>query len=180
MTYFSVTQVAAQLGKSEETIKRWLRSGKRFPNAFKISDTEGWRIPAGDLLVGQAKSPPHQEQLTTDNLTPDYSPQDNLTELVTLAYQAVTLTYPTEEIVNLLREQGLRRSLQILLTMNQSKNKVKSPVGFIRACIKGNWTSDTLPEKIDRRHVSLEQKLGFDSDTNVESFPFYNWLEADS
>jgi len=37
------------LGKHEETIKRWIRSGK-FPNAYRNSDKEGWRVIESDLL----------------------------------------------------------------------------------------------------------------------------------
>ncbi|AHN24200.1 hypothetical protein T479_11740 [Lysinibacillus varians] len=33
----------------EETIKRWIRSGK-FPNAYRNSDKEGWRVIESDLL----------------------------------------------------------------------------------------------------------------------------------
>lgn len=37
------------LDKHEETIKRWIRSGK-FPNAYRNSDKEGWRVIESDLL----------------------------------------------------------------------------------------------------------------------------------
>lgn len=37
------------MGKSEETIKKWIRLGK-FPIAYLNSDKVGWRIPKHDLL----------------------------------------------------------------------------------------------------------------------------------
>ncbi len=44
----TVKEVAEILQKSEETVKRWLRSG-RFPNAYKKTDKQGWQIPQQDL-----------------------------------------------------------------------------------------------------------------------------------
>lgn len=41
--------MAELLGKHEETIKRWIRSGK-FPNAYRNGDKEGWRVIESDLL----------------------------------------------------------------------------------------------------------------------------------
>ena len=46
---YTVKEVAELLGKHEETIKRWIRSGK-FPNSYRNSDKEGWRIIESDLL----------------------------------------------------------------------------------------------------------------------------------
>lgn len=47
-------------------------------------------------------------------------------ELVKLAYEAVTLTSPTEEILTLLSVVGIKRTLEILLIMQQSATKVKT------------------------------------------------------
>ncbi|WHP40540.1 hypothetical protein QIX46_18630 [Lysinibacillus boronitolerans] len=41
--------LADLLDKHEETIKRWIQSGK-FPNAYRNSDKEGWRVLESDLL----------------------------------------------------------------------------------------------------------------------------------
>lgn len=49
MKEYTVKEVADILGKHEETIKRWIRSGK-FPNSYRNSDKEGWRIVESDLL----------------------------------------------------------------------------------------------------------------------------------
>ncbi|WP_257143364.1 helix-turn-helix domain-containing protein [Bacillus cereus] len=49
MNMYTVKELALTLQKHEETIKRWLRSGK-FPNAFCNSDKKGWRIPESDLV----------------------------------------------------------------------------------------------------------------------------------
>ncbi|MFJ8256389.1 helix-turn-helix domain-containing protein [Peribacillus asahii] len=43
MKEYSVKEVAKLLGKHKETVKRWIRSGK-FPNSYRNSDKEGWRI----------------------------------------------------------------------------------------------------------------------------------------
>ncbi|MGG2065958.1 helix-turn-helix domain-containing protein [Bacillus sp. S14(2024)] len=48
MKVYTVKEWASTLGKLEETIKRWLHSGK-FSTAFRNSDKEGWRIPESDL-----------------------------------------------------------------------------------------------------------------------------------
>ncbi|WP_432703010.1 helix-turn-helix domain-containing protein [Lysinibacillus sphaericus] len=49
MKEYKVKEVADLLDKHEETIKRWIRSGK-FPNAYRNSDKEGWRVIESDLL----------------------------------------------------------------------------------------------------------------------------------
>ncbi|PEI96418.1 hypothetical protein CN679_01395 [Bacillus pseudomycoides] len=49
MKVYTVKEMATALGKHEETIKRWLRSGK-FPNAFRNSDKQRWKIPESDFV----------------------------------------------------------------------------------------------------------------------------------
>jgi excisionase family DNA binding protein len=49
MKVYTVKEVAELLGKREETIKRWIRSGK-LPNSYRMSDKAGWRIIEDDLL----------------------------------------------------------------------------------------------------------------------------------
>ena len=49
MKEYTVKEVAEIVGKHEETIKRWIRSGK-FPNSYRNSDKEGWRILETDLI----------------------------------------------------------------------------------------------------------------------------------
>lgn len=39
---YTVKEVAKLVGKHEETIKRWIRSGK-LPHSYRNSDKEGWR-----------------------------------------------------------------------------------------------------------------------------------------
>ncbi|WP_338016131.1 helix-turn-helix domain-containing protein [Lysinibacillus tabacifolii] len=46
---YTVKEVADLFDNHEETIKRWIRSGK-FPNAYRNSDKEGWRVIESDLL----------------------------------------------------------------------------------------------------------------------------------
>lgn len=179
MMYLSVRDVAERLSKSEETIKRWLRSGK-FPNAYKVSDKEGWRIPESDVLNGQGISPPQPE------LTSLFTPQQrshsdkNELDLIILAYEAVTLTTPTDELLELFTSVELRRTLELLLVMQQSPTKVKNPLGFFKRAIKENWTPSTLPQRVDRHRQNIEERLGYQSNNQPQSFPFYNWLEGDS
>jgi hypothetical protein len=49
MNEYTVKEVATLIGKHEETIKCWIRSGK-LPNSFRNSDKEGWIIPESELL----------------------------------------------------------------------------------------------------------------------------------
>ena len=49
MKTYTVKEVSSLIGKHEETIKRWIRSGK-LPNSYRNSDKEGWRILESDLL----------------------------------------------------------------------------------------------------------------------------------
>ena len=140
MKVYTVKEMANALGKHEETIKRWLRSGK-FPNAFCNSDKQGWKIPESDLVhikqgIGfvkedSQKSPPVAQQEVDER------------DLVKLAYEAVTLISPTEEILTILSVVGIKRTLEILLIMQQSATKVKKPDGFIKKAIRENWGPTT-------------------------------------
>ncbi|MGE7998906.1 helix-turn-helix domain-containing protein [Lysinibacillus sp. NPDC093190] len=84
MKEYKVKEVADLLGKHEETIKRWIRSGK-FPNAYRNSDKEGWRVIESDLLKLKVIPVNGVEQKSI------IKPEVDETELVKLAYQAVTL-----------------------------------------------------------------------------------------
>lgn len=135
----TVKDVSEFLGKSEETIKRWIRSGK-FPNAYKNSDKEGWRIVESDLLeLTKGLSPPKQEQLV-EIMESDF----NEKELVRLAYQAVTLTPPTDEMLSILSVVGVKRTLEILLVMQQSTTKVRNPDRFIKKVIRENFNPTSI------------------------------------
>ncbi|WP_052948086.1 helix-turn-helix domain-containing protein [Aneurinibacillus tyrosinisolvens] len=172
MKLLTVKEVSIRLGKSEETIKRWIRSGK-FPNSTKNSDKEGWRISESDLL----------ELLPEKRLTAEAEPvkkdDDEEKTLVTLAFEAVTLTTPTEEIVTILSLVGIKRTLEILLIMQQSPTKVKNPLGFIKRAIRENWSASTLPKKINRGWQSIEEKMNIPPQREPVPFTFYNWLEEE-
>ena len=71
-------------------------------------------------------------------------------ELVKLAYEVVTLTSPTQEIFTLLSVVGIKRTLEILLIMQQSATKVKNPDGFIKKAIRENWSPTTVPVKLSK------------------------------
>lgn len=178
---FTVKEVSELLGKHEETIKRWIRSGK-FPNSYRNSDKKGWRIIGTDLLqlnnVLSVNKTEHQD----DKLKSDVAES----ELVKLAYQAVTLCSPTDEIFSILSVVGIKRTLEILLIMQQSPTKVKNPDGFIRKAIRENWNPTSIPIKLPNKSskhlyelTQQEYDNYFTQDNNQSSkpIPIYNWLE---
>lgn len=173
-TYLTVKEVAHLLNKSEETIKRWIRSGK-IQNATKENDKSGWRIPNSALNVLLAS--PMTKNTTKINAIPaDFSlseSQKQERELVILAFEAVTMTSPTEEIINILSFVGIKRTLEVLLTMQQSPTKVKNPIGFIKKAISKGWTPTTLPIKKERNVARINKQ----NESTVPLKPFYNWLE---
>ncbi|HEK9099483.1 helix-turn-helix domain-containing protein [Bacillus pfraonensis] len=182
MKIYTVKEVSSLLGKHEETIKRWIRSGK-LPNSYRNSDKEGWRILESDL--------PH---ITQNILTKERSHQEPHTNsfineedmLVKLAYEAVTLTSPTNEIHSILSVVGIKRTLEILLIMQQSATKVKNPDGFIRKAIRKNWTPTSLPVKLPKKQSKRLSELtqqdyntmqSKEENTYQPKIPLYNWLE---
>lgn len=171
----TVREVAEITQKSEETVKRWLRAGK-FPNAYKSTDKEGWRIPQSDvqsLFITNNNKSLIRENLKENQVIP--TPQnDEIKELVSLAYQAVTMSNPSEYIIDILEQTGLKRTLEILLIMRQSPNKVKNPEGFIKKAIDKGWTPNTLPIKNNRLIDTIQSSIRSDERSTV---PFYNWLE---
>ena len=67
---------------------------------------------------------------------------------IALAYQTATLTYPSFEIMELLRPLPFERVLELLLIMRQSPRPVKSPLNFLRRAIQEGWSPETMPEKL--------------------------------
>ncbi|MBG9617626.1 helix-turn-helix domain-containing protein [Bacillus cereus] len=183
MKVYTVKEMATALGKHEETIKRWLRSGK-FPNAFRNSDKEGWKIPVDDLVhikqgTGFVKEDSQQSQQVVQQEFEEL-------ELVKLAYETVTLTSPTEELLNLLFVVGIKRTLEILLIMQQSTNKVKKPDGFIKKAIRENWSPTTIPVKLSKKQSKYIYDLTQQDYEAIENqkqheyqskVPLFNWLE---
>ncbi|MGN7300580.1 helix-turn-helix domain-containing protein [Ferdinandcohnia sp. SAFN-114] len=181
MKEYKVKEVAELLGKHEETIKRWIRAGK-LPNSHRNSDKEGWRIIESDLLKLNNVNFINNTEQHED----DMKLESDETELVKLAYQAVTLTSPTDEILSILSVVGIKRTLEILLIMQQSATKVKNPDGFIRKAIRENWSPTSLSVKLPKKHsISLSDftqqdyyvTLNNSENTYVRKVPFYNWLE---
>ncbi|MBM7583917.1 hypothetical protein JOC86_000454 [Bacillus pakistanensis] len=177
---YSVKEVAEILGKHEETIKRWLRSGK-LPNSFRNSNKEGWKIPEIDLL----NLTNHLVPVSTID-QPEVEPDVNETELVTLAYEAVTLTSPTENILSVLTIIGIKRTLEILLIMQQSATKIKNPDGFIKKAVRENWSPTSVPTKLPKKQSQRlyelsQQDISIATNSYNEPYkrkvPFYNWLE---
>lgn len=178
----TVYDVAEITGKSPETIKRWIREDNMFPNAYKENDKKGWRIPESDL------EQIHFRYCNKKNLIPHYDgdfakpsfnkieefSSEGVKEVVILAFQAVTMTTPTKEVIDTLCIVGIRRTMEILLTMQQSPTKVKSQLGFIKAAIKNNWSPETIPVKMKIKKARiLKEKV----EDYSQPFPFYNWLE---
>ncbi|HGA0510735.1 TPA: helix-turn-helix domain-containing protein [Bacillus pacificus] len=183
MNMYTVKELALALQKHEETIKRWLRSGK-FPNAFRNSDKEGWRIPESDLVhikqgTGFVKEDSQRSQQVVREEIEEL-------ELVKLAYEAVTLISPTEDILTLLSVVGIKRTLEILLIMRQSATKVKNPDGFIKKAIRENWSAATLPVKSQKKqskHIYDFTQQDYQAIGNQEQHEYppkvllFNWLE---
>ncbi|KMN41079.1 helix-turn-helix domain-containing protein [Bacillus sp. LK2] len=182
MKIYTVKEVSSLIGKHEETIKRWIRSGK-LPNSYRNSDKEGWRILESDLLhiteIVPTKVEPHQDS----HINPFTNEEDTL---VKLAYEAVTLTSPTKEIHSVLSVVGIKRTLEILLIMQQSATKVKNPDGFIKKAIRENWSPTTLPVKLPKKQnkrLSDLTQQDYDTmqnkaeNTYQSKITLYNWLE---
>lgn len=186
--FYSVKDVARKIKKNEETVKRWLRNEKKkselFPNAYKNSDKEGWRIPQSDMETVQLS------QQTSNENTPYHQShqdiQEDIEKLIILAYQAVTLSHPPKELVSLFVPEGIGRTLECLLVMQQSPTKVKNPVAFLKKCVTLGWTPETtavkMPRKKGKRLYDLTQNDDFyqqtaPSNQNTRPIPFYNWLE---
>jgi excisionase family DNA binding protein len=178
---YTVKEVADLIGKHEETVKRWIRAGK-LPNSYRNSDKKGWRILESDLLklndvISLNKTEQHEDEIN--------SSRSDETDLVKLAYEAVTVTSPTNEIFSILSVVGIKRTLEILLMMQQSATKVKNPDGFIRKAIRENWSPTSTPIKMPRKQSKRvyelsqhEYKEQFNTSENQQSkIPFYNWLE---
>lgn len=153
--YISVRTAAQKVGKSEETIKRWIRSGK-IKDAYKKSDKEGWFLNQEELFtfrppLNNMESPignlPSKEE-TTHHVQP---PEDELEEMINLAYQIATLTSPSQEILHVLKSTGIKRTLELLLIMKESPTPVKNPLGFIKRAIEQGWTPTTLPTKKEKK-----------------------------
>lgn len=78
---------------------------------------------------------------------------------ITKAYQIATLTYPSFEVIELLKPIPFERILELLLIMRQSPRPVKSPLNFLRRAIEENWTPETMPEKVNRHMQYLEENF---------------------
>ncbi|MEK4433090.1 hypothetical protein MHB54_28445 [Paenibacillus sp. FSL M7-0802] len=76
---------------------------------------------------------------------------------IALAYQTATLTYPSFEIMELLKSLPFERVLELLLIMRQSPRPVKSPLNFLRRAIQEGWSPETMPEKVDRHIEYVEE-----------------------
>ncbi|MGG0276534.1 helix-turn-helix domain-containing protein [Bacillus rhizoplanae] len=189
MKEYTVKEVSSLLNKHEETIKRWLRANK-FPNAFCKTDKEGWRIPKDDLinlnLINISVPTPVKQLLQEQPWQQDVTEQQHEEPaLVKLAYEAVTLTSPTEEMLHILSVFGIKRTLEILLIMQQSATKVKNPDGFIKKAIRENWTPSSLAVKMSKKQsknvydlTQQDHNRGNQRKEDYQSkIPFYNWLE---
>lgn len=181
MKVYTVKEVADLVGKHEETVKRWIRSGK-LPNSYRNSDKEGWRILESDL-INLNRVIPIKETEQQENEMKSVADE---TELIKLAYQAVKLTSPIGETLYILSVVGIKRTLEILLIMQQSATKVKNPDRFIRKAIRENWRPTSIPIKLPKKQSKLmyeftqqdfEQGIAKVENQSSGKIPFYNWLE---
>lgn len=129
----------------------------KLPNSYRNSDKEGWRILKSDLLQLNNVISINSTEQQKDEI----NSSSGETELVKLAYETVTLTSTTDEILSILSVVGIKRTLEILLIMQQSAVKVKNPDGFIRKTIRENWSPTStpikLPSKQSKRIYELSQ-----------------------
>lgn len=184
-TFLTVKDFAQMANKSEETIKRYIRAGK-LPNAVKESDKKGWRIPKSDIncILSLEHAPTVQSPISTQSTSTSDEPhkQENnqdTRELVNLAFQAVTMTSPTEEILGYLSYIGIKRTLELLLCMQQSPNKVRNVEAFLKKGIAKGWTPTTVPIKKERNRSRIQAKSSHIENDYTPQVPFYNWLEVD-
>jgi hypothetical protein len=178
----TVKEFSTRTNKSEETIKRWIRSGK-IPNAIKDSDKKGWRIPESNLSLEETSQDSDLAFIQTSQLSDSYH---NDKELVNLAYQAVTMTHPTEEMLNELSNIGIKRTLELLLCLQQSPTKVRNVAGFLKKGIKENWGPASIPIKLPRNQSKriyeltqqdYKERIAHEEKSYTPKVPFYNWLE---
>jgi len=76
---------------------------------------------------------------------------------ITMVYQIATLTYPSYEVLELLKPLPIERTLELLLILRQSPRSVKSPLNFLRRAIQENWNAETMPQKVDRHIEYVEE-----------------------
>jgi excisionase family DNA binding protein len=56
-------EAARRLRLHPETVRRWLRAGRMFPHAYRISRRAGWRIPASDVArIKRPQTSPEEEE----------------------------------------------------------------------------------------------------------------------
>jgi hypothetical protein len=73
------------------------------------------------------------------------------------AYQIATLTFPSEEVTELLCTLEFERALELLLIVRQTRG-LKSPLNLLRRAIQENWTAEVMPEKVDRRMQNATER----------------------
>ncbi|MGG0720264.1 helix-turn-helix domain-containing protein [Robertmurraya massiliosenegalensis] len=172
--YLTVKEFAEKTGKSEETIKRYLRKGI-YPDAYKANDKAGWRIP--EMYLFPEKDLSKQLQLDFNAQVPSSnSTSENDEHIISLAYQIAFLAVPSDNILKRLKLCGVVRALEIILTMRQSPKPIKNAEGFIRKAIMMGWSPNGLHKNIPKfKQKSLEEKTT--EQVSPSAIPFYNWLE---
>ena len=181
MKTYTVKEVSSLIGKHEETIKRWIRSGK-LPNSYRNSDKEGWRILESDLLHITQIVPTKEEPQQDSHIKSFENEEDTL---ILLAYEAVTLTSPTKEIHSVLSVVGIKRTLEILLIMQQSATKVKILMGlleklFVKTGVQLLFLSNYLKQSkclsdLTQQDYNMAQTKR--ENTYQPKIELYNWLE---
>ena len=146
MKEYTVKEVSELLEKHEETIKRWIDQ-VNFQTLTEIVIKKVGellnRIYYNLIMLYPSSKLEHQE----DKLKSEVAES----ELIILAYQAVTLSSRLYQILSILSVVGIKRTLEILLIMQQSPTKVKNPDGFIRKAVRENWNPTSIPIKLPNK-----------------------------
>jgi hypothetical protein len=77
---------------------------------------------------------------------------------IELVYQIATLTFPSEEVAELLCTQEFERALELLLILRQTRG-LKSPLNLLRRAIKEDWKAEIMPVKVNRRLQDQTERI---------------------
>jgi hypothetical protein len=166
--FLSVKQVAERYGRSREQVKRWIREGKKFPNAIKTSDKKGWQIPVTDIeddLCGTKV----QKRYSVPSPTPEFDHE--LRELIILAFQVGTLRTPTEEQINFCLSVDLKQLLEAMLVVRQNWNRIKHFDSYVRDAVTLGWSTRTAPKKVELKKENVQRKQSARKPIRTELLP---------
>lgn len=172
--YLSVKEFAKRSGESEEMVRRALRNGK-YLGAYKESDKAGWRIPFSYLDINNLDRNVDSKRNDSVNSASILGVDDE--EMIILAYRIAFLSTPRIDMLDLLKSQGAKRALEIILTMRMNRKPINNPIGFVKNAIRDYY----MPSDPVRKSPS-EPKATTIMDAEKVSSKFktsyYNWLDS--